>query len=75
MPVPYDLTLTDGAHHELYGPWSVNAAAELIRRRRRADQSLSVASSSVPRAQLYGVKIDPAMVVAVADRRGSVVPI
>ena len=75
MPVPYDLTLSSGDHHELYGPWSVNAASELIRDRRRAQQSLFVAASSVPCTDLYGVEIDSAAVVSVADRRGTVVPV
>jgi len=75
MSLPYDLTLSCGGHHDLYGPWSVNAASELIRDRRRARRPLFVAASSVPCVDLYGVEIDPATVVAVADRRGAVVPV
>jgi hypothetical protein len=75
MSVPYDLTLSSGAHHELYGPWSVDAAADLIRSRRRAKRPLFVAASPVPCVDLYGIAIDPATVVAVAGRRGPIVPI
>ena len=75
MPVPYDLTLSDGSHHELYGPWRVDAAAGLIRARRRGGQPLHVAASAVPCRDPYGVQIDPSAVVAVADRRGAVLAI
>jgi hypothetical protein len=75
MSVPYDLTLSDGSHHELYGPWRVDAAAELIRARRRGRQPLHVAASAVPCRDPYGVQIDPSAVVAVADRHGAVLAI
>src|SRR5215210_3262688 len=75
MPVPYDLTLSDGSHHELYGPWRVDAAAELIRARRRGGQPLHVATSAAPCRDQYGVQIDPSAVVAVADRHGAVLAI
>ena len=72
MPVPYDLTLSDGSRHELYGPWRIDAAAELIRTRRRAGRPLHVAASAAPCRDPYGVQIDPGAVVAVSDRRGAV---
>ena len=75
MPVPYDLTLSDGSHHELYGPWRLDAAAELISTRRRAGEPLHVATSAAPCRDPYGVQIDPGAVVTVADRRGTVVAI
>ena len=76
MAMPYDLTLTDGSRHELYGPWRVDAAAELIRARARAGRPLHVAASPVPCLDPYGVRIDPASVVSVADRlSGAVVAI
>jgi hypothetical protein len=76
MAVPYDLTLTDGSRRELYGPWRVDAAVELIRARAVAGRPLHVAAGSVPCLDPYGVRIDPADVVAVADRRsGAVVPV
>jgi hypothetical protein len=76
MAVPYDLTLNDGSHHELYGPWRVDAAAELIRACAGAGRPLHVAASAVPCLDPYGVRIDPARVVSVADRRsGAVVAI
>jgi hypothetical protein len=75
MSVPYDLTLSDGSHRELYGPWRVDAAAELIRARRRGGQRLHVAASAAPCRDPYGVPIDPSAVVAVADRDGAVLAI
>lgn len=75
MTMPYVLTLNDGSHHELYGPWHVDAAAELIRARRRGGQPLHVAASAAPCRNQYGVQINPTAVVAVADRRGAVLAI
>jgi hypothetical protein len=68
MAMPYDLMLSDGSRHELYGPWRVDAAAELIRARARARQPLHVAASTAPCLDPDGVRIDPASVVSVADR-------
>ena len=74
--MPYDLTLSDGSHHELYGPWRVDAAAELIRARAAAERPLHVAAGPVPCLDPYGVRIDPATVVSVADRlSGAVVAV
>lgn len=73
--MPYDLRLSDGSHHELYGPWRVDAAAELVRARRHAGRPLHVAAAAPPCRDPYGVQIDPSAVVAVADRRGTIVAI
>lgn len=70
MPVPYDLTLADGTRRELYGPWRVDAAAELIGSLAHAGRSLRVADRSNPRMQPYGEQIDPRAVVEVRDRNG-----
>lgn len=76
MTMPYVITLSDGSRHELYGPWRVDAAAELIRARRQAGRPLHVAASTPPCRDPYGVRIDPASVVSVADRvSGAVVPV
>jgi hypothetical protein len=68
MAIPYDLTLVDGSHHELYGPWRVDAAARLIRDSARGGRALHVAASSAPCLDPHGIRIDPAAVVSVADR-------
>ena len=65
--LPYDLTLSDGSRHELYGPWRVDAAAGLVDARRRAGRPLHVAATAPPCRDPYGVRIDPGAVVAVAD--------
>lgn len=76
MAVPYDLTLNDGSRHGLYGSWRVDAAAERIRARARAGRPLQVAASPVSCLDPYGVRIDPATVLSVADRlSGAVVAI
>jgi hypothetical protein len=48
MAQPYDLTLSDGSRHELYGPWRLDAAAELIGSPRLAGRTLHVAASGPP---------------------------
>lgn len=76
MAMPYDLTLRDGSRHELYGPWRVDAAAELIRTRAHVGCRLHVAAGPAPCRDPYGVPIDPSAVVSVADRvSGAVVPV
>ena len=74
--MPYHLTLRDGSRHELYGPWRVDAAAELVRARPSAARPLHVAAGPVPCRDPYGVRVDPSAVVSVADRlSGAVVAV
>jgi hypothetical protein len=75
LDMPYTLTLRDGTTRDLYGPWRVDAAAELVASLARAGRWLLVARGGYPCTDPYSQQIDPGAVVRVSDPRGVVVSV